>query len=911
MKRLAITLFAVSALTASGATTWSVDKTTGNDDSARADTTGATPFLRLQAAIDNAKTGDTILVGPGVYGDEEGVTEDTNGRSRISIGKQLILRASDPTQETAIVGRLSTETTVGIGSDAVRCLIVKGAESTQTVIEGLTLRNGGALNDSNVPGRSGGVYTTGSNAAKANVYLLNCTISNCVSKGSGAVYYGTLIGCRVTGCRSTANVCAAQNTRAYFTLFDNNAAETYVSSAINAINCTFFKNTGSGDLKSGTSGEELVSNCLFSKTVGAKDDELTKMTVSNLVAEADGESMVDPANGDFRVRGGGVAFRKGDADLISAMVLPNGYELADIRDPFGNAIDTSSLHAGAVQGLVPYLRLDDPSEALQVDGGTVGWNVISPGMAVSVSVKRTTTRPCSGLLVDGSFVSFDDLPNRTYVLTEEALAALGGCSVSAVCTADWHMAEDGNDADSGFTPGTAKKTFANMMACVAAGDTVHLAAGTYGDNAGADAMTVELAADKIIRSRVVVPAGVILEGAGRDETIIEGKDSGATAVQGGCGPDAMTCVFLNGASAIVRNCTLRNGHTQLLGESSTWKNYDQDMGAGVASLKSCSSTARAENCTIRGNVAGRGAGAYYVTLVNCIVADNEALENAGAGNLLYAYNTVFRNNRSVSLTLLAPYGLDNCSIVSNITSSTKGVDLAIQTQKPAIRNTIIAGSSSRGSTPPSLLSRCLIATDGKSGYLEEADSDGTCIYTNLAAMVTDLDGRPVIGQNAGIGMANESYYDFEKFGAYDLSGAPRVMNGVMDIGALEADYRPLYQKAIGMKRGAVVDVTRGVLLADDDSIKLFGGDVLSARWEHKMAGKCSVVVTIAESGSLTVKRNGVVLETVVGPVAAHEVAFSGLAGEFAADQLEVSFSGEGLATFSVCDVSPGLILIFR
>ena len=120
------------------ATTWTVDKTSGNDEAAFADKTGATPFKSLQAAITNinTKAGDTINVGPGDYGEEAGVTDDANGRSRIYVNKALRLVATSGPAETRIVGAVDPDTG-SIGPNAVRCATAVGG----TVFEGFTFRD--------------------------------------------------------------------------------------------------------------------------------------------------------------------------------------------------------------------------------------------------------------------------------------------------------------------------------------------------------------------------------------------------------------------------------------------------------------------------------------------------------------------------------------------------------------------------------------------------------------------------------------------------------------------------------------------------------------------------------------------------------------------------------------------------
>jgi len=150
-----------AAVVCAAPTTWTVSKT-GDDTTAAADTSGGTPFQHIQVAINNAKKGDTIQVGPGTYGEEEGVTEDGNGRSRIYISKELKIVSTDGASATHIVGAFDT-TSGSTGVSAVRCITAVGG----VVIDGFTLRGGGTAAATDATGRSGGIYTTGANAAAA------------------------------------------------------------------------------------------------------------------------------------------------------------------------------------------------------------------------------------------------------------------------------------------------------------------------------------------------------------------------------------------------------------------------------------------------------------------------------------------------------------------------------------------------------------------------------------------------------------------------------------------------------------------------------------------------------------------------------------------------------------------------
>ena len=109
------------------ATTWSVDQQLGDDTAAAADSTGNTPFLHIQSAIDKAVSGDTIIVGDGVYGpDTEGVRATTLGGSSVCStlaikSKYLFIRSRNGARTTIIKGRFHSDSDK-IGSDGARCL---------------------------------------------------------------------------------------------------------------------------------------------------------------------------------------------------------------------------------------------------------------------------------------------------------------------------------------------------------------------------------------------------------------------------------------------------------------------------------------------------------------------------------------------------------------------------------------------------------------------------------------------------------------------------------------------------------------------------------------------------------------------------------------------------------------------
>jgi hypothetical protein len=152
-----VSLFASISLYA---TTWSVDQQFGDDTAAAADSTGNTPFLHIQSAIDKAASGDTIIVGDGVYGpDTEGVQTMTLSsqavNSTLSVkSKCVTIKSRNGAGKTTLEGRLDGGST---GANAVRCLFSYKANG-KIAIDGFTLRNGGTAASGTYGGRGGAAY---------------------------------------------------------------------------------------------------------------------------------------------------------------------------------------------------------------------------------------------------------------------------------------------------------------------------------------------------------------------------------------------------------------------------------------------------------------------------------------------------------------------------------------------------------------------------------------------------------------------------------------------------------------------------------------------------------------------------------------------------------------------------------
>ncbi len=141
-------------------------------------------FPTIQAAIDAAEDGGTVLVAPGEYV----ITEPIDFNRGNDLVKNFAVRSETGPEETTI--RIADEP---VDPSRANVVIFENGESSASVLEGFTLTGGKGSS-------GGGVYCVGSSPT-----LTNCTISgNVATDGGGGVYceWGgspTLTECTISG----------------------------------------------------------------------------------------------------------------------------------------------------------------------------------------------------------------------------------------------------------------------------------------------------------------------------------------------------------------------------------------------------------------------------------------------------------------------------------------------------------------------------------------------------------------------------------------------------------------------------------------------------------------------------------------------------------------------------------------
>lgn len=184
-KRHGLIMFLAVVCGAAQATTYYVNA--ARPDDSGDGLTWATAKKTIQAAVDLAVEGDTVLVTNGVYAVGERVAPGYASSNRVVITKNIVVRSMNRPAVTIIEGRGP------LGDAAVRCVYLSAG-----MLSGFTLTNGHTRSDG-IYDRSGG----GVNMYSPGGMVSNCIISGCAAHyiGGGA-YFGTVKDCLVIGNRA-------------------------------------------------------------------------------------------------------------------------------------------------------------------------------------------------------------------------------------------------------------------------------------------------------------------------------------------------------------------------------------------------------------------------------------------------------------------------------------------------------------------------------------------------------------------------------------------------------------------------------------------------------------------------------------------------------------------------------------
>ena len=157
--------------------------------------TWATAKRTIQAAVDLAAAGDTVLVTNGTYGVGSRVTPDGLFQNRLVITNGVLVRSC---------GGPGVTTILGSGADcfdtwdAVRCVFI-----TDGALDGFTLQGGAAVSHWTSPDqrdKSGGCLNMG--YATEDSEARNCVIADGAAFDGGGVWGGRLVNCLILSCNA-------------------------------------------------------------------------------------------------------------------------------------------------------------------------------------------------------------------------------------------------------------------------------------------------------------------------------------------------------------------------------------------------------------------------------------------------------------------------------------------------------------------------------------------------------------------------------------------------------------------------------------------------------------------------------------------------------------------------------------
>ena len=796
-----------------------------------------------------------VFAKPGVYAENEGgCTTDgdwlQSTKCRVTIPDPLRLVGVEGAEKTVIMGRSHQVTPDEIaagefvngrcGRGALRCVGMTGGIFAQ--VQGFTLTGGavdadpktrnlkyrievkGKTDDTGRTGNDTGAFNWGGagvcggsyNTGHISLHVADCIISNNVAYRASAAIQALLKRCVITenhivdmSAETNAisnvgwalNACPMVNCVAYnndvlgiFSNMDGASKGGYV-------NCIFCDPDQKASTDSIYSYNSIYYNChsgfalkgsgnvIWPTIIGWADtDCYTKEDVGL-------RSDVGPFLGakGTAVETGGQYVSSYQSDYMRFVRMYHCKSMDGVwptRPAEGNAVV-----AGCYQKLLPFIAKvtaagENPGELSD------GTKALDYGETVVLDA-TTATRPIASFTVDG-------VEEPTLKATITAPAAPGYSSpfapaepwtpptVVATFGTDWYVdAKNGDDANNGWTPETAKKTLAAVMANVVSGDTVHALPGAY-DQGVMTNETIIIAAPPTTGgaprpaavpspSRVVVPAGVTLVSTGgKDVTTIKGAWHSASARMG---DNAIRCVALY-ANARLEGFTLTDGGTKSLGGGV----FDDNAGALVMAPSAGGATARIVNCALTRGGASRGGCNYGGIFERCVITDC----THGSDGITYA--SKFSNCLFASLTgslFRSCYGLDSCTVDATYPNASTDPEFGM-TSNGYIQNSILYYSSfglaygSKVVTASRIRNSLVIASEGKLVY------DATCsnnITNNTYAEIFADDHRlfpESVALDAGSNDLLETYDD----GKGDRVGNRRISHGIVDLGCYEYLFNP-------------------------------------------------------------------------------------------------------------------------
>ena len=852
----------------------------------------------IQVAYTSSGNPVTISVPEGDYA--TGGSIDRGVSNRISRTKSgwIAYTATGDVGKTIIRGAAASEpredvTYPGCGADAARCvnLDYTGATAHSCLIfRGITFADGRTDCGQDADNDQGGAaygrpHKDGLNRRSALTFM-DCVFTNCWAPDAGVGVNAQFIRCKFIDCGSAG---------------------------VGFKNCVLASCTFENcDFKGGTFGKDCV-------TVGCSDPSAQAASTASgqihlnsnfgfgtvfpdtaKVLGATGAGFFsDAPKGDLRPVSGSAALDAAcrafpeDADdfaLCAAYLSAYATDSYDRREwTFGGDFPIAGAFMEWVRGCS--FTTDTPDAYTFVGGKT-----LQPGESVTIARQADAVRHY-GLVVNGVTNMLD---TGAYVYTQPANGGMNDGAIVGILDPNWYVNPDqtvGDDAANGFTPETAKRTLKGVLSVATnAGDIVHAAAGVYKDG------TMHYS-DANGDARAIIKGNISLIGEGPEKSFIQGE----RCADGGTyreGPGAMRCVMLTGG-ATVSGFTLTNGHSSVVTPSSGKSSKTGAYNGGAAWGSNSPSSGYLVNCRIVDSRAYSGAAALYLTLIGCTV--EETYGNYGAICYCSLYGCFVNDNRSGGSTAQVYRPVDCFDTTIGPKNSGLGLGLSVVASDEArIVNTLVIGKCSDivWTNEATTCRNCAFV-----GTRPDADTTIASQFATLDDFKLDENYRPIPRESPLCGAADETILPKNTLLTDDVLAmrAARKLNGGLDIGVYEADWKSAYAQDIANRGLTVTTVSSDVVESADRTVILGDGMSLSCVWNGRGAKeyRYELRFKVNGAGSLSVTVNG---ETRTFGSGVGSWSFD---SALAANDISFAYAGDGTAEILKGARMSGLVLIVR
>ncbi len=357
-----------------------------------------TAASNIQIAVDQASTGETVWVGPGLYADGGRPAAGAALTNRLVLDKAVFVLSVAGPATTVIAGRSGTGGEAPLGADAIRCVVMtEGA-----VLAGFTLTNGftaGAL--AGLSEQVGG----GAYLASAGV-ISNCVITGCGAISGGGLQGGSALRCRLTGNAAINEGGGAANARLSTCLLWKNTAP-YGGGAFRCelTSCTLADNTAlygggtyEGGLVNGIAWYNTGWDCFGTHVAYVNAATGITAGVGGCLSAA--PVFADRAKGDYRLAYGSPCINSGTNGALPAGAL----DLDGAVRPIHATVDMGAFEFFGTPGVPLLLATSD----IRAHQAAVSWQAATDEVRVirfRIAVSNLPAGPGRVVLVEAPALS--------------------------------------------------------------------------------------------------------------------------------------------------------------------------------------------------------------------------------------------------------------------------------------------------------------------------------------------------------------------------------------------------------------------------------------------------------------------------------------------------------------------------